>query len=878
MGKLPKLTIEERILLVLVDNIRYRDEFEVPPALTQDGLSDLVGANRPNVSRSLGSLRDKGMIYERIAHITGQRRRKKVYMVSEKALDAALGIRDAVSRSEAEGGRIDEIAKRTGLDISHTFLRISQGKGADQIPAAAPPSHQVERPFFGRAAELSFVRAWAKKKGSPILVIYGIAGIGKTSLVEKALEGSTDRIWVRIPRSSTMEGISHQIELALSGKGGLELHASDAPYAQSQKLSEALSRSRTVLVLDDLHYSDGRFMELMSNLVHSDGGFKVICTTRVRGSFYSARDAKATGRVAEIELKGLSKEDSEDLLRSRHIPLEQADDLWKRFGGHPIALLLASGREGSEATRDVSDFIRNDVLNSLPEPEISVLRAISILRRPIPDPYPFLRRAGIDPSGLERLMDRGMVESYPAGVGVHALIGSVVSERIPRDEWARLHSIAADNALAAMDDYPTMMEALHHLAMSGRRDEFLSIVRSRGSEALGEGFMELLLILEEMDISGMGPEDRTWIHTLKAEGESLLGNVGKARSELDAAMPFARTVTEGTLGVFFMERMGSVLRLSGDAAGAMTYLTEGLKRFKDIRDPSSEDLRRAVSSLNCMGLCQASIGRTEEALKSFRKGIALARSYDPGGALPALYLNIGRTHIDSEDADEALKELSEGLDAAREANDPQTASLILTAMGDAYALRGSHSEALTMFERALHSEPSSMDLEDMAASYSDSVLPKRRRGALVERIGSFLLGKRSEEDRRISGIYARICRAELERSAPPSPDIHRKACTIFKARGMGRDLLKASNNLGSALMRSGDHAGAISAFGSALDEEKVHKDPRARAIVLYNLGKALSKNGSRPEALNRWKESHRIAKELSLNELSRDIEGEIKNN
>jgi len=35
MGKLPKLTIEEKILLVLVDNLKYRDEFEVSPGTYQ---------------------------------------------------------------------------------------------------------------------------------------------------------------------------------------------------------------------------------------------------------------------------------------------------------------------------------------------------------------------------------------------------------------------------------------------------------------------------------------------------------------------------------------------------------------------------------------------------------------------------------------------------------------------------------------------------------------------------------------------------------------------------------------------------------------------------------------------------------------------------
>ena len=52
-------------------------------------------------------------LVERIAHVTGQRRRKKVYMVSERAMDQALGVRDAVSRSESDGVRIEDLVAVT---------------------------------------------------------------------------------------------------------------------------------------------------------------------------------------------------------------------------------------------------------------------------------------------------------------------------------------------------------------------------------------------------------------------------------------------------------------------------------------------------------------------------------------------------------------------------------------------------------------------------------------------------------------------------------------------------------------------------------------------------------------------------------------------
>ena len=55
--KKPNFTIEEKILLHLLDFLKYRNEIVVPQSITQLGISSAVGVNRKHIPRSLKSLK-----------------------------------------------------------------------------------------------------------------------------------------------------------------------------------------------------------------------------------------------------------------------------------------------------------------------------------------------------------------------------------------------------------------------------------------------------------------------------------------------------------------------------------------------------------------------------------------------------------------------------------------------------------------------------------------------------------------------------------------------------------------------------------------------------------------------------------------------------
>ncbi|MCD6111009.1 MAG: hypothetical protein J7K08_04960 [Thermoplasmata archaeon] len=84
MGRRYSLTAEERILFHLYDYVQYEDEFEVPPQVTQEGISKGAFIQRKHVPRSLKKLIEKGLVMERLSHVRGARQRLRVYFLTDE--------------------------------------------------------------------------------------------------------------------------------------------------------------------------------------------------------------------------------------------------------------------------------------------------------------------------------------------------------------------------------------------------------------------------------------------------------------------------------------------------------------------------------------------------------------------------------------------------------------------------------------------------------------------------------------------------------------------------------------------------------------------------------------------------------------------------
>ncbi|UCH90217.1 MAG: helix-turn-helix domain-containing protein, partial [Thermoplasmata archaeon] len=79
-----RITVNDKILWHLLPYLKYNQEYEMPVDITQDGIARRVGISRGHVAVSIGELKKRGMIEERLSRVRNVGRQRKVYFLTSK--------------------------------------------------------------------------------------------------------------------------------------------------------------------------------------------------------------------------------------------------------------------------------------------------------------------------------------------------------------------------------------------------------------------------------------------------------------------------------------------------------------------------------------------------------------------------------------------------------------------------------------------------------------------------------------------------------------------------------------------------------------------------------------------------------------------------
>ena len=220
------IAVKDRILLHLLQEDEQADRYVVSAALTRPGIAEACAQHPPNVSRAMRDLLRNKQVSEHSRSIRGEDRKQKTWQLT------SLGREEAASR-------LKELSSHKVLirDQEGTLLEIESGSAADRLQADMsvlqillhaqhegvltfgdirfglvkkkdeqnnlPPPGRLKllagahatyhtsppktRPVHGRSDSRDNLDSWFENK-SPCMVIHGIAGIGKSTLVADWLE------------------------------------------------------------------------------------------------------------------------------------------------------------------------------------------------------------------------------------------------------------------------------------------------------------------------------------------------------------------------------------------------------------------------------------------------------------------------------------------------------------------------------------------------------------------------------------------------------------------------------------------------------------------------------------------------------------------
>ena len=446
--------VQDRVMLHLLENDVQADRYFVGPELTRPGIAESCALHPPNVSRTMRDLLKKNMVSEHTRNIKGDDRRQKTWQLTDEGrekviqikeklsstmivirdgngdlleleaatvparLDANISLLQVLMHAQHEGVltygdiRFGAITNRSDDQNSNSPGRLKALSGVHATYNNQPPDTRV---VHGRNEQFTELDQWFKER-KPCMVVHGIAGIGKSTLVAHWLNQQMEKApnlsvcWYPCQPWDTSLGLA----TSLLHRFGID--ESHDPYnlietlplnpggqvdvdMLRRRLLAYLTDARTIrerfkdepggpppywlIVLDDVHHIEENSAKLLGAMlqISQQSPLRIMMISRSRPSVYDRRDVHTRDLVSELALKGLSINEMEDWMKELEIS-EDLEAVFQKTGGHPLALELFE-LYGQSVHIDWLQFLDDEILFKLPDDEKRLLTILANYDKPL---------------------------------------------------------------------------------------------------------------------------------------------------------------------------------------------------------------------------------------------------------------------------------------------------------------------------------------------------------------------------------------------------------------------------------------------------------------------------------------------------------------
>jgi len=342
------LTAGERVLLHLLAFWNVKDP---PEAITQQGIGEATRVRRSHVPRSVKALAKDGYVNERDGHVRGRGRKVKLYFLTEaglrraRELAGALDAQPIIADGETTLGQFARASERTLLDIALELDAEGRYRGAAREKNLSG--------FLGRRDELTALASWVRGEAA-VMVVYGGVGMGKTTLARRFLQRSPRTVWWHdLRRENDRDAVLAALAAHLQERGGRSVASASTDEDPWTRLAADLRGLDALVVFDDYGDVSEDIVDLLRHLaqIADESGAKVLVlaqeSTPSYCRFYDRRAVEG-GRVQEIRLRGLTVEESCEILGNPNIAEEALRRIYLLTKGCPLYLRLI--REGDAKT------------------------------------------------------------------------------------------------------------------------------------------------------------------------------------------------------------------------------------------------------------------------------------------------------------------------------------------------------------------------------------------------------------------------------------------------------------------------------------------------------------------------------------------------
>ena len=743
-----QLRVEDRILLHLHAYIRFADDYEVPKAMSQKGIGEAIWIAWSNVPRAMKRLRELDLVDERTTRVKGEFRKKKVYLLTPQGFAKAqelredLGHRRVTVRRAGEEREMDfaDVPEHVGFKVPYLELLrgIDENGVLDVERAQTRWEEQVEmvdrtdrapklHAFHGREEELDKLSRMVGDHR--VVVLHGIAGIGKTTLAVRLLEDlrhETNVLWVTLHHWDTLAGVLKQLAdfLAEAGRRQLRSLLDDRPEPDLEEtyysLEEDLRDLKGVLVLDDFHKAETPIVDLMSMMLEvlkDRPSPTVLLVSRYQPSFYDRRYVVVQHVVGELPLEGLDRSAARAMLEGRGLTDEEFDNIYSTTQGHPLALELVMSREvdAGRPFKDVMAFVREEVFEGLTEGERGTLSVMSVHRAHVPREAALAASGalGRGPEVLDHLVDRGLVADVgDTEVRLHDLVREFFASRLSEEERREHHREAAE-AWGRIGTPEALAERAYHLLGAGEPEAAVATLAAEPTRALSDTSLlrDVVAIIDGASSSGqLSPAGADEADLLRGDALAQMDQVDAALAIYTRVMD--RAVTEGERAdeARVLHRIGLIHARRGQGTDAIEVQRRGISAFEEVdNEAGAAQCRMAIAEV----LVDAEeVDQAVEELGHAHESFTLVN--DRHGVAGSC-VKLASIMLDREDTPVARNYLEEALDNLERSDDLSLLSWVHYYMGEADRMEEQWESATENYERAVDLFQRTGD-ENMAAN------------------------------------------------------------------------------------------------------------------------------------------------------------------
>ena len=594
------------------------------------------------------------------------------YRDARRSLVETLGIEPTLALRRLERSILDQ---DPGLDLAKTE------PPADGAAQAEPGLESRSSSFVGRTRELREIRALLSREEVRILTLTGAGGSGKTRLaleVTGSFEGQV--------RGTVLVELGRSTDAALVPRAiANELGVKERPGNSAREaLLEHLRDRQMLLLLDNFEHVLGA-ASFLRELLAGALGVKLLVTSRAplgvpEERVYpvpalevpetSQRPSLAElGRIEAIRLFVDRARAARPGFELSETNAEVVSELCIRLDGLPLALELAAARCNLLSPGALLERLgsRLDLLRAAPGSGLAERQWT--LRGAIEWSYDLLE------PGEQQLF--ASLAVFVAGFTLTA--AEHVAEQPDLDILEGVESLLRNNLLTtehARGNEPRlgMLETIREYALERL------VARGDGETVRRRHAAFYLVLAEEAEPGLLGPRQREWLERLDAE-----------RDNIRAALGWALDAGEAELGLRIATALWRFWQLRN-------YEQEGRERLEELLALGTAAPSTRARAQTMIGSMSFVLGDFETAQRVLGEALPVHRRF---GDVRMISSTLGLLSVIDSDPASALALSREGLEVARNGDDPHQAGHALWHVGVALAAVGELDEAERTLEEAV---------------------------------------------------------------------------------------------------------------------------------------------------------------------------------